>query len=230
MPTLVVKTIGTAGGRDYSTLNNWIAGLAATPDLVTADIVCQAEFYNDSEFTSSTRGVLSGLTTDATHTITLTTATGQSFVDNANKLTNALIYNTINGVGLRATGGYEHEQVINVGVNYVTFSKLQMASGGSHNVSVLSLADNNLVDRCIVQHTGNGYVGNTSNVVRWRNCLLVTNGAGQISGGVNGGQKFYNCTFVSIPHITYGFTNGYGGVGLVFENCAIFNVDNATGG
>jgi hypothetical protein len=217
-------------GRDYSTVAAWIAtALPADLTATGANNSYEADLYADSEFVQSVRNILSGNTTDATHTITITTGAGQSFIDHANKLTNPLIYNAANGVGIRSIGGYENEQVFSVSDDYVTFSKLQMASGGGHNQAFLVFgSNNNQIDRCILQQTGNGYVCQTAGSLIWRNCLLVTNG--NITGGTNGAQKFYNCTFASIPHATYGFVNGYGGAGLVFENCAIFNVDNAVGG
>ena len=96
----VTKTIGSAGGRDYSTLSGWAASLP--PDLVTDGNSYEGHCYNDSEFIGSGSSLLrlSGHTTDATHRITLTTGPGQSFRDNANVQTNALTYNQANGVAL----------------------------------------------------------------------------------------------------------------------------------
>jgi hypothetical protein len=77
MPT-VVNTIGSGAGRDYSTLAAWAASLPA--NLVADGNSYQGDCYNDSEFTgSATLLTLSGHTTDASHTITLTTGPGQSF-------------------------------------------------------------------------------------------------------------------------------------------------------
>src|SRR6478672_9252824 len=104
MPT-VVKTIGSGGGRDYSTLAAWGASLPA--NLVTDGNSYEGDCYNDSEFTgSATLLTLSGHTTDASHTITLTTGPGQSFRDNANVQTNALNYSSSSGVGINSSVAY----------------------------------------------------------------------------------------------------------------------------
>src|SRR5947209_3758092 len=102
MPTVVTKSIGSAGGRDYSTIALFIAALPA--NLVTADQQWIGECYNDSEFAIGSALAFSGITTDATRNIILRCASGQSFNDNAGKATNALRYNQTNGVGIRVTG------------------------------------------------------------------------------------------------------------------------------
>src|SRR5262249_25313543 len=98
---IVTKTIGTSG-RDYSTVQAWEDALPA--NLVTDGNSQVGQCFNDSEFTvAGDILTISGETTDASHTITITTGSGQSFRDNAGVQTNALLYNVSNGVGLRAT-------------------------------------------------------------------------------------------------------------------------------
>src|SRR5215472_14852452 len=104
MPTTITKTIGTGGSHNYSTLASWEADTTAFTggggtDLVAADTIAVGQcFFNgsgDGEFFSGSGAVLfiAGYGTDSTHTITLTTGTGQSFRDNVSVQTNALQYN-----------------------------------------------------------------------------------------------------------------------------------------
>ena len=99
---MTTHSIGTTG-RDYSTLQAWEDACPA--NLVTDGNIWRGECYNDSEFSSSgTLVTIAGITTDATHYVELTTATGHSFQDHADVRTNALKYNQSNGVGLKTTG------------------------------------------------------------------------------------------------------------------------------
>ena len=125
MPTTVVKTIGSSGGRDYSTLQAWED--AAPANLVTADQVWQGQCYNDSEFFSlggSTFLNISGSTSDATRYKELTVAAGQSFQDAAGVRSNALQYNVANGVGIR--GVLLSNVPIAMGEDYCRINRIQL--------------------------------------------------------------------------------------------------------
>src|SRR6188768_4101476 len=98
----ITRTIG-ATGRNYGTLSLWRASLPA--NLVTDNNSYVGECYNDAEFVNDI-AALNGHATDATHTIALTAAAGQSFADHASAQTNALTYNQANGVGFRTTTNY----------------------------------------------------------------------------------------------------------------------------
>jgi hypothetical protein len=73
--TTVTSTIGSAGGRTYSTLQAWET--AKQGNLVGLDQVQIGEAYEDSSFTSATTYVvvISGSTTDSTRYMKLTVAT-----------------------------------------------------------------------------------------------------------------------------------------------------------
>lgn len=141
MPT--TSSIGSAGGRNYSTVAAWLAAFT------TGGWIGQC--YNDSEFVISSAIAFSGQATSITDFITLTTGPGQSFQDNASVQINALAYNVSNGVGIRSTAAYS--PVISVAENYVTVSKLQLqqAGGGNEPVYDCDLASTNgvVVDSCI---------------------------------------------------------------------------------
>ena len=109
MTTTVTKSIGSAGGRDYATIQAFFDAVAVVGNLVTADQVWIGELYNDSEFfvSGNVLGHLaSGITTDATRYILLRPATGQGFKDNAGAATSALRYDQSKGVALRVDNNY----------------------------------------------------------------------------------------------------------------------------
>jgi len=78
LATAVNKTIGSAGGRDYSTATAYFAanGGATSKDLVSEDEVCVGSLYNDSVFNESW-DTGTGWTCDSTRNLTLTVAAGE---------------------------------------------------------------------------------------------------------------------------------------------------------
>src|SRR4051812_35856779 len=72
MPTIVVKSIGTAG-RNYSTVQAWDD--ACPVSLVAVDQVWKGECYNDTRLDGAV--TLQGATTDVTRYMWLTTGPGQ---------------------------------------------------------------------------------------------------------------------------------------------------------
>lgn len=151
MATTVVKSIGSAGGRDYSTIQAWED--ASPANLVTADQIWQGQCYNDSEFLiNGTILTISGITTDSTRYIELTTGASQSFQDNASVRTNALAYNVSNGVGLRDSNNYGSAIVIST--SYSRFNKLQIKSVATNQLLIdgSSGGNNVIMKDCIIQH------------------------------------------------------------------------------
>jgi hypothetical protein len=219
----VVKTIGSGGGRDYSTLAAWAASLPA--NLVTDGNSYEGDCYNDSEFTgSSTLLSLSGHTTDASHTITLTTGAGQSFRDNANVQTNALAYNVNNGVGLRLTDSYAN--VIACFDSYVTISNLQCRATAPNTTAVDLRGGSNTLDNCILDGATSSSAGlrtgGTDTSSKVRNCLIV--------GGakVNAAAAHYFVTWVYPSDYNVGvpyFDSSYAAPN--FDNCAFFGTSSS---
>lgn len=183
MATLITKSIG-ATARDYATIALWEADIPA--DLTSTDEIWRGECYNDAEFTQSGEIVIDGHITDATRYIELTTATGESFRDHADVLTNALTYNISNGVGIRKTGSYS--TVIGLDDNFIRVSNLQFSTGtGTLNAGSLrtgSGANNILIRDCIFQSSGNANVvrfagsGSTGKII---NCTVVVTPGGSIT-------------------------------------------------
>ena len=230
MPT-VVKTIGSGGGRDYSTLAAWAASLPA--NLVTDGNSYEGDCYNDSEFTGSTTLLtLSGNTTDTSHTITLTTGTGQSFRDNAGVQTNALRYNAANGVGIRSTVTYA--ATISITDTNVFLKNLQIANSGTHG-NVLAAENVTIrIDNCILAqtNTSNNYNGalDGSGGMKVTNSLVYSAGGtvsylvgGSINSG-SGGPSMYFCTIVAPSDVGTPPTDAVKSTysTATWENCAVF--------
>lgn len=232
---IVTKSIGTSG-RDYSTLQAWEDALPA--NLVTDGNSQVGECYNDSEFTAAGRLLLiSGETTDATHTITLRCGSGQSFRDNVNVQTNALRYNATNGVALRSTAsnaGY----TVEIGAQFVTIDGLQISNP---NAAVLfrNTGANWIFKNCIVE-------GNTTAASGYNAAVfeMDSNGVGTNSIIINrlagfdgilasvgaGGMSLVNITCVKPSDLTannVAFNLGYGGT---LKNCAGFGFNTFSAG
>lgn len=133
---------------------NITAGNPATSDVITGGssgavatltsgtpnftgVIWQGQCYNDGEFvgTSAVALTISGETTSATCYLELTTATGQSFQDNASVRTNPLFYDQSKGVGVRNTGSYVAGTIV-VLVQNVRISKLQIYRDGTSGACI----------------------------------------------------------------------------------------------
>lgn len=229
MTTTVVKTIGTSS-RDYSTIAAWEA--AAPASLVAVDEIWQGECYNDSEFLVTSGISISGITVDSTRYVRLTAASGQSFADNASKLTNALAYNQSNGVGIRTATNYV--VLLTISVDYTHFDRLQISRAASlgtdHVISAVSRTglqfSQSIVDT--IGSTGTYCLAINSNTGSTAvNSLILTRGT---SSGINasyssGTPGIYNCTVVKTSDKSGGtgiFNAGGGFSNLTVENCAVF--------
>jgi len=234
MPTTVVKTIGSAGGRDYSTLQAWED--AAPANLVTADQIWRGECYNDSEFTVGQNALLTiaGSTTDATRYKELTAAAGQSFQDAAGVRTNALTYNQANGVGISKTGNYIG--AIYVDENNVHLSRLQIKNTATSGATIREHYENNVdlsavYKDLIVQGVG-GTDGNYCSMAIQGNdtlinvCVLVTdNGTyGIFAYATVSGNTFIGCSVIRTTNQAASGTgiNVQYGTTSVLKSCAIF--------
>ncbi len=205
----ITFTVGTSG-RTYST---WQTAENALPaSAVTAGNSYVVEGYADSTFTAASPLLtISGCTTDATHTLTFKCGPGQSFYDNAGKLTNALRYNTANGVALASNGSGGGPLVI-VNNDYVTVDGLQIsdviAGGGLDHTG----GSNVVFKNCIVESTqttsGNGTIRAASATVI--NCLAVNSGGGTVIVSNGGSAAFRNVTAVQTGAASnFGFRGNY---------------------
>lgn len=216
MATLV-SSIGSGGGRDYSTLQAWEDACSA--NLVADGNIWKGEACNDSEFTASLS--VSGITQDASNYVWLTAAAGQSFQDHANVRTNALRYNQSNGVGIRRTNTYVN--ILSLGTT-TRLSRVQVEATALNSNAVTLSGDGRVWD-CIIQGNcqGNG------NAQYWINCLFAyPNG-----GGFTSCQKsvFIGCTAVNpSDRSTSSYwldVNGYSSP-VTLTSCAVFGFTNIT--
>jgi hypothetical protein len=237
MATIITHSIGSSS-RDYATPALWIADSANSflnafggTSMVTANTAAVGQCYADSEFVSATAIATfnTGYTTSATNNITLTTASGQSFRDNASVRNNALSYNAANGVALRFTGN--SGPAISITDGNVSLSGLQIISTGINGTRVIDASGSGptIVSQCILQ-----YVNNTASAfanlvlggnVTLNNCLIACAepNAGSNALQTTGGTTVLNeCTCVGAsdqPLARFYYNNG--GT-LTALNCAVF--------
>ncbi len=217
MPTTVTKVIGTGG--DYSTITLWEADLPA--DLVAGDTLQVGECKNET-FTEAV--TISGQTTDATRYVHLKCQAGASFMDNAGVRTNALRYNTANGMAI--TGNVP----LTLTSNFTRVTGIQVTNPNYGNgISVSNGTTNCLVDSCIAKpgatgtnergiHLGNqSGLGGTANMAV--NCLVEDSGN---NFGYGGRGVCYGCTAVSTlaGNTRWGFEAAYSE--MLVKNCAVF--------
>lgn len=229
MATTVTRSIGTAGGRDYSTIQAWED--AAPANLVTADQIWRGECYNDSLFTGAV--TIGGSTTDATRYKELTVAAGHSFVDHADKLTNPLRWDQSKGAALSITSSWT--TALTIGESYFRCSRLQVnvtASTPSNAVLAGSGMSGLRLDQCVFRLHNNGeasaQVAYLWQGVQATNCLFIGSGGESRIVLLCENNSFINCTLVSPSdkaaaalgvYTTYAANN-------TVRNCAIFGVTN----
>jgi len=221
----VTLTVGTSG-RQYSTWASAIAlGIPSNISSTGSNTPYILEAYNDSEFYSTSGALVSltGITTDAVNTITLTAAPGQSFVDNASAQTNALKYNQANGVGLRVNCSYSSLMYTNV--PNINISRLQLYLQGYGGGAIcLQTDDHNYVSQCILQETNGNPSGDAVYFPGYASTIensLIYSGAAGLRGitAAYDSLEICNCTIVAPSNI--GNTN-YGVAGLS-ETWKIYN-------
>lgn len=218
MPTTVTKTIGSTG--DYTTPQAWEDACPA--NLVTNDEIWRGECQNQEFSSSSTILTIAGQTTDATRYVVLTTVSGASFIDHADKLTNALRYNASNGAAMTTSVTYAHGVVVST--SYTRISKLQIRATGNTSYGAISLGSNCLIEQTIIDgQTGAASLNSNSKAI---NCLAISrstdaNVAGFATPNFGTGVECYNCTAIKPSDIgTYGraFQTSYGS--MTIKNCA----------
>jgi hypothetical protein len=223
MPTAIVKSIGSAGGRDYATPQAFEDALPS--NLVTADESWTGEMYNDSEFTSKTD--FSGSTTDATRFVKLTTATGQSFRDHASAATNPLTYDQSKGVGISLSTGYD--PTLGISIANITVENIQIkrtsSSGAAARVINAENTNTKFVKNCIIlgEQTNADSVrfGGSSSIIS--NFLVIHTHTSRDALQLHNSATALNVTAVSPSDVTatgIGIKSNYGSP--IAKNCASF--------
>lgn len=220
---ICTATVGTSS-RNFTTPAACIAGMPT--NLVTDGNSYVCSLYNDSLFT--TTFTINGFTTDATHTITITAAPGQSFQDNASVRTNGLAVNQANGVAIVASAGYS--MVAYIEAQYVTLNRLQIqntanpgravvdngsyyptitncildASSGSTQAVVDALGYGTLIDDVIVQRGGG------TGVACYWGCTIEAStiiSPSNLGAGLDGILEQYTPGSTVTSTAIFGFTN-----------------------
>lgn len=143
---MATHSIGSTG--DFSTIQAWVDSLPAT---LTAPEVGQLQ---KQLFTSASTPVsFSGHATSATNTITLTTAPGASFRDDAGAATNPLRTDSAKGALIRLTGSYTYAVVVSD--NNVVLRNLQVESTqGTSYILNAGTATGLVVENCLFGAAG----------------------------------------------------------------------------
>lgn len=171
MATTVVKSIGSAGGRDYSDPQTWED--ACPVSLTAVDQIWRGECWNDSEFTRTSHTVpvveISGQTTNINCYVEITAATGHSFQDHATVRSNALTYDVTKGVGFRRISIYYSTGAINPKSDYTRISRLQIKGNNAINADVSGIG--NFYKDCIMLSGVSSMLGKTD--VSFLNAVFV---------------------------------------------------------
>jgi hypothetical protein len=234
VPTTITNSIG-ATGRDYATIALWEA--AMTANMVAADEAWVGECYNDGEFSvAGTVVTIDGHTTDATRTITLKCATGQSFRDNGSVQSNALRYNQSNGVGIKCTSSYG--QAITVSDANVYLHGLQVSCTAANSNAIGTGSEHATIDYCLLTsnpNSGGGIVKGAGSILRNSVLYKIGSATGHaIDYSIPTGDLTVNCTFVE-PSDLSGATAAVKTTTtkIILKNCAIFGFalsETGTGG
>lgn len=218
----------TVGLRQYSSINQWAAYVNAL--MLSAPEAGQC--YNDAEFTSSAGITIGGWAGgSATNTVTLTTASGQSFQDNVSVQTNALRYNQTNGVGVSMTGVYGASQIV-ITTGNIIVSLLQIKSTNATAQGVLNAS---AIPNCIFQNliaygpvrSGSAHItlasSTTAGLIQ-NVAIMVTSAGGnglQLTQGAGVGSSVFGVSVVA--------SNSSSGTGIrstyspnpTIKNCAV---------
>lgn len=225
MPT--VTTIGSGG--TYSSIQNWIN--AWTTGGWVGGVLNQALSVSGGPPALN----ITGIATTATDYITLTTAPGASFRDNANAQTNRLAFSTSTGASVTCTQNYG--QLLQILVGYCTVSNLQFLQGSGTPATFLSSNFSTDVgcvwDSIIAEAGGDGNailtVGRGTVV---RNSLLYvknssSSGVCLLNRAYDNSLVVANCTFARGSDLTVG-GSAIGTLGGVISiiNTAVFGFTN----
>ncbi len=236
---VIVKSIGSAGGRDYATIAAWLAACPA--DLTTGGAdgqgrIWRGELYNDGEITLAAALSLPTVTSSATQYIELTAAAGQSFVDNPTYYnTHALKYDPANGAAIRmGTNGTSGGATLVSGAAYFNASRIQLIMGSiDNNFPIVSLSGGRgKIKQCLLESlstqpavlgsgSGAGFDIENSLIIKRRGGAAV-----QVSSGAAASTYKYVTVFSPTGA---GGTNAFVQTytpGPVIQNCAVFGFNN----
>jgi hypothetical protein len=207
--------------RSFPSIHTW--GAAAPASLVTKDWVWKGELYQEGggtngEWNFSIDNPVSQ-TCDATRYFWLTAATGQSFRDNVNKLTNALRYNNADGVAVSISGSYARIFTAS-GTAAALITGIQFyRSSGSGALIINGGSGAITLDSCVARISGAalGGVCNAYNSVFYLTDRFTSNLPGGASGNLINNTVY--TTGSSITALLYG---NYAPTGNIVRNNTFF--------
>jgi hypothetical protein len=213
---IVERTIGGAT-RDYQTVAAWIT---ACPNLTTTNQIWKGLIYKEgngaTEWAESINLGLKTGGTDANRFLWLEPASGQGFLDNANKLTNALRYNNANGVALAVTGNNSVYGGNNVGYAFVRGLQLKGVFSTSGAGTFLNAWQCIVLSPSLSERFALDFGG-----LHMTNCVLHTNLTSNYVFWARGNSfSLNNCTFYN-NGTAVDFANGSSG-NLTIKNSTIF--------
>ena len=227
MTTTVTSSIGTTG-RDYSTPNAWADDCPAS--LVSDDKIWKGECYNDGTLDLGTSALsIDCATADSTRYMWLTCASGESFRDDADVLTNALRPNQSNGVLIEATSGSMVTPAIIMNSDYAIVENLQINDtrpGNYKTVSGSGVTFFPTLRNCVIK-SHQPSVAMDNRRCHFVNLALIVDQAGcQGVAGSSGAQgKIANCTLINTAATptAKGHGDSWSGVYMLVDNTATFN-------
>ena len=220
MATKIVRSnSGATPAPDFTTWSAWATYFNALNLVTTGSEVATA--YNDSEFAVAGQVLLiNNSSPDATHFLTIQPAAGQSFSDNANVRTNALFYNSANGVGINdtATGGSSICFRLLTG-DFTKLIGLQIKSSDGAPTVELNAVSLTISNCIFVGGTGNCALSIDNTGWTLNNCLFVGLSTAldcvEMVGVLT--TTFNFCTFItSAGHYVYNDGTA------TYNNCAFF--------
>ena len=198
-------------------------------------VIWQGQCQNQTFSGASLLLTFSGSTSSSTAYKHLTTVAGASFRDNANVQTNALHYNTANGVAITQSG--INNETITTSEGAVRLSGLQIAATGTGGRAFTDTAggvgtyDFNIFEGTYVGTSATLGVISTTNTKTVRNCLVIqrATAADHIVGTGTSSTAYTNCTFVAPDDLatapTSIFLSGASG-SVTAKNCSMFAGDS----
>lgn len=209
--------------------------------VTTADgvvgVIWQGQCQNEEFVTAATAVTVAGSTASSAEYKELTTVSGASFADNANKLTNALRYNAANGAAIKVTNTNASAVVFTE--DSARLSRLQIAATGTQGRGLNGGSTNGLFKDIIVE----GRYTNTLSLIGVLYMTVATTGnvfsnviviqrasaADHIVGTETASPTFYGCTFVAADDLatapTQIFLSGASGT-VTAQNCGLFAGDS----
>jgi len=199
-------------------------------DPLNTGVIWRGECQNQEFSGAGTQLTVSGSTSASTAYKECTTVAGASFRDHANKLTNALRYDSANGCGIRVTGS--DSEVVSMNESNARLSSIQCQAPTINSKALNISGADPLVEFCLCEGTDiaqGAVLAQGSGILR--NTVIIQRGSAAASilrGGIGVGFV-YNCTLVASDDLATAPTAvlecSAGGT-ITVQNCGLFAGDS----